>query len=53
MHCNRQNGSSGTTMTGAKQFFQNVMATLRDTLTEEDVLKLTDRNRGIYNSRRC
>lgn len=41
MPCNRQNGGSGTTTTGAKQFFRNVIATLRDTLTKEDFLKLT------------
>lgn len=41
MPCNRQIGISGTTMTGAKHFFHNVIAALRDTLTKEDFPKLT------------
>lgn len=37
-----------------KLFFHNVVVTtLRDTLTKEDFLKLTDKCRGIYDSRRC
>lgn len=47
MPCNRQNGGSGMRLTGAKQIFHNVIATLKDTLTKKDFPKLRQKQGNL------